>query len=67
MGTGTIFSDFLTQLGVRHTADYSDREFENMPFKSLFGLSKLLERYGIENEALRLGRPDEIALLRLRS
>lgn len=63
MGTGTIFSDFLTQLGVRHTADYSDREFENMPFKSLFGLSKLLERYGIENEALRLGRPDEIALL----
>lgn len=63
METGTIFSDFLTQLGVRHTLEYSDRAFADMPFKSLFGFTKLLESYGIENEALRLGRPEEISLL----
>lgn len=64
MGTDiNLFSDFLTQLGVKHTADYSDRRFAGMPFKSLFGLTKLLESYGIDNEALRIDDKDEIALL----
>lgn len=54
----TIFSDFLRELGVKHTEAYSDDRFANMPFKSLFGLSKLLDSYGIANESLRLGSPD---------
>lgn len=47
----TLFSDFLTALEVPHTQWYSDRRFRTMTFKSLFGLSKLLQEYGIDNEA----------------
>lgn len=43
----SLFSDFLTALGVRHTDDYSDRRFEEMPFQSMFGLADLLKEYGI--------------------
>ena len=50
----TLLSDFLTALGVPHTAWYSDAQFRGMTFKSLFGLSKVLESYGIPNEALKL-------------
>ncbi len=50
----TIFSDFLKELGVRHTGDYSDSRFHDMSFKSLFGFSRLLSDYGIPNEALML-------------
>lgn len=34
---GNLLGDFLEQLGVKHTADYSARQFAAMPFKSLFG------------------------------
>ena len=47
----TIFSDFLEELSVPHTRDYSDEQFRQMPFQSLFGLKKLLESYGVESEA----------------
>ena len=43
----TLFSDFLTALGVRHTTGYSDMRFEQMPFKSMFGLAGLLREYGV--------------------
>lgn len=59
-GTNTIFSDFLRELGVKHTEDYSDSRFSQMPFKTLFGFSKLLESYGIENETMRIGSPEEL-------
>lgn len=50
----TLLSDFLSALGVPHTAWYSDARFEGMTFKSLFGLSKVLDSYGIPNEALKI-------------
>lgn len=50
----TILSDLLTDLDVPHTQSYSDRRFNTMTFKSLFGLSKLLEEYGVESEAYAL-------------
>lgn len=59
----TIFSDFLQELGVPHTKEYSDRQFEKMPFKSLFGLSKLLEQYGIDGEGYRLSSPSDVVNL----
>lgn len=59
----TLLSDFLRELGVRHTAAYSDERFLDMPFKSLFGLSKLLTEYGVDNETLRLADKDEITAL----
>lgn len=49
----TVFSEFLTALGVPHTREYSDRRLRTMTFKSLFGLSRLLKAYGVDNEAMR--------------
>lgn len=54
MAGNTIFSDFLQGLGVPHTGDYSDRQFHSMPFKSLFGFSRLLKAYGIDNEGVQV-------------
>lgn len=61
MAKASILSDYLTALGVPHTQWYSDSQFEGMTFKSLFGLSKLLESYGISGEALEV--PDKDAAL----
>ena len=57
MAPTSIFTDFLAELGVPHTREYSDSQFEHMTFRSLFGFSKLLERYGIANEAIEV--PDK--------
>ncbi len=59
----TVFSDFLTELGVPHTVCYSNKLFDEMPFKSLFGFSKLLSKYGIPNEGYRISDKDELSKL----
>lgn len=59
----TLFSDFLTALGVPHTPSYSDKRFRMMTFKSLFGLSKLLTEYGVRNEGLEISDKNEIRKL----
>ncbi|MDE5725550.1 MAG: vitamin K epoxide reductase family protein [Duncaniella sp.] len=59
----TIFSDFLKSLGVHHTGEYSDNRFREMPFKSLFGFSRLLTEYGIDNEALSLSTATHLATI----
>lgn len=59
----SLFSDFLTQLGVPHTDDYSNQRFANMPFNTLFGLSKLLEEYGIKSQGLNIEDKKEITKL----
>lgn len=43
----TILSRWLSLLGVRHTAAYTDQRFRTMPFPTLFGLSTLLREYGV--------------------
>lgn len=53
----SIFAAFLAALGVPHTQAYSDRQFSTMTFRSLFGFSKLLQSYGIPNEAFQV--PDK--------
>lgn len=60
MTTPDLFESFLTALEVPHTAGASAKAFGAMSFQSLFGLSRLLLSYGIENEALQL--PDKSAL-----
>ena len=57
---GSLFSDFLSALEIKHTVDYSNQQFENMNFKSLFGFSRLLSSYGIPNSAFRLGSVEEL-------
>lgn len=56
----TLFSDFLTALKVPHTEAYSDSRFNSMPFRSAFGLVKLLQEYGIESQGLCLDDPAEL-------
>lgn len=53
----SLFSDFLTALGVRHTEDYSDRRFEEMPFQTMFGLANLLKDYGVGNSGVSVEAP----------
>lgn len=61
MDNNFILSDFLTELKVPHTADYTNRRFAKMSFMSLFGLSKLLQEYGVESEGLRLANKSDIS------
>lgn len=49
MKSHTLFTEFITLLGVKHTSVFSDSQFRNMEFKSLFGLSELLDQYNIPN------------------
>ena len=59
----TVFTDFLEALGVPHTCGYSDRLFDDMPFKTLFGLSKLLQQYGIESQGVQLTDKAQMQLI----
>lgn len=58
-----IFSDWLALLGVSHTEAYSDRQFDRMSFRSLYGLSKLMQSYGVATAGLRLADRSEMAKL----
>lgn len=61
MLTPSLFSRFLTALGVPHTVEYSDRRFQTMPFSSLFGLGHLLTSYGVPNQGYRLTDKSQLA------
>ncbi len=59
----SLLSDWLTLLGVGHTHSYTlDRE-KAMPFKTWFGLSRVLNDYGVESEAYYL--PDKSVIKEL--
>lgn len=59
----TILSDFLDNMGVRHTPEYTNRRFQTMPFQTLFGLKKLLEDYGVDSAGLQLEECSQIKKL----
>lgn len=63
MAAGSIFTRFLTRLGVPHTPGWSDAQFAGMTFKSLYGLSHLLTEYGVSNEGLKVGDKSELTKL----
>ncbi len=63
----SLFSDFLTTLGVKHTEDYSDRRFEEMPFQTMYGLANLLKEYGVGSAGITVdstARADTLTALR---
>lgn len=60
MPVATIFSRFLSALGVPNTRDFSDEKFKGMTFKSLYGLSHLLTEYGVRNEGIKVADKDEV-------
>ncbi|MDR0231625.1 MAG: hypothetical protein LBI82_05840, partial [Dysgonamonadaceae bacterium] len=50
-----VFTDFLTMLGVKHTESFSNQYFNEHPHKyNLFGISKMLFDYGIENAGTQI-------------
>lgn len=63
MAGSDILNDFLVQLDVPHTHGYTAARYRDMPFKTLFGLSKLLEEYGVENEGMFLADKSELSKL----
>lgn len=58
-----ILSDLLAQLQVRHTCSYCADRLESMPFKSLFGLTKVLQDYGIDSLGVKLTDKSEFSKL----
>ena len=53
----TLLTDLLSLLRVPYTEEYSRKRFDQMPFKSLFGLQKLLAEYKVDSVGLRLPSP----------
>ena len=50
-----ILISFLEQLHVKHTKSFANKHFNEHPHKyNLYGLSKMLSDYGVENTALRI-------------
>ncbi|MDR0231578.1 MAG: hypothetical protein LBI82_05605, partial [Dysgonamonadaceae bacterium] len=50
-----IFTSFLEELKVKHTSNFSNQYFNEHPHKyNLFGISKMLFDYGIENAGTRI-------------
>ena len=47
----SLLGDWLSLLGVGHTHAYTLRREKEMPFKTWFGLSRVLQDYGVDSEA----------------
>ena len=59
-----IFTELLSILKVKHTAEYSTKVFNEHPHKyNLFGLYSLLSDYNIEREAYRIESKENISEL----
>lgn len=56
----TLICDYLKLLGVPFTEDYANSQFDAMPFQTMFGLLKLLQKYGIRSEGYLLEDKSEI-------
>lgn len=51
---GSLLCDWLDALGVEFTVSYSRKREKEMPFKTWFGLARLLKEYGLESEGYRI-------------
>lgn len=50
-----VFTSFLELLNVKHTKSFSNKYFNEHPHKyNLYGLSKMLSDYGVENAATKI-------------
>lgn len=63
--SSSLLDDWLTLLGVSHTFNYTQNLEKAMPFKTWFGLSRTLEKYGVKSEALELADKNEMLSLPL--
>lgn len=56
----TLACDYLKALGVPHTEEYTNGKFDKMPFHTMFGLTKMLEEYGVRSEGFHLEDKSEL-------
>lgn len=63
MKRNTLLVDLLTALNVPFTPEWTNRLYDSMTFKSLFGLSHALERYGISSAGYKFTKRDDILQL----
>lgn len=49
----TLLSKYLKALKVPHTTEYADKCFASMTFKNLFGLTRILEQFGVQSRGLK--------------
>lgn len=61
----TLISKYLKALHVPHTVSYADKCFSEMSFKTLFGLERTLEQFGVESRGLNF--KNRTAVLNLKS
>ncbi len=60
----SILSLLLKHLGVNHTLSHTNKVYNEHPHKNnMFGLSKMLTDYGVENMGVKLNDKDEISNL----
>lgn len=53
-----LLSRFLKELGIKYTSDYAEMLYQRNPYKfTLYGLSIMLSKFNIPNEALRIEDP----------
>lgn len=59
-----LFTSFLRLLNVKHNKSFSDAYYNKHPYNdSLYGLSSMLQDYGVENMGLRLDDKEQIIAL----
>lgn len=53
-----LLSRFLKELGIKYNSDYAELQYQRNPYKfTLYGLSIMLSKFNISNEALRIEDP----------
>lgn len=57
----TLICDYLRELGVPYTENYTNKRFSEMPFKSMYGMKKLLEEYNVPSEGYLLNDKEELS------
>lgn len=59
-----VLTSVLSLLGVKYTKKYANRYFNEHPHKyNLFGLSKMLAYYGIQNRSIKVSNKEDIHML----
>lgn len=59
----SLLSNYLKALKVPHTATYADSCFKGMAFRTLFGLERVLEQFGVESRGLKFSDKGKVTEL----
>lgn len=61
-----IITNILNLLDIKYTKEYANRYFSEHPYKyTMYGISSILNHYGIQNSGLKISKKEDIKLLEL--